>query len=305
MEKQTRYIRISVNRKRKDDITRTINIDREKGIKALYATNRRVVLEYIFLRSKWTLREAKRWVEQHKNNQESMKKIKGYVEKVDDKDRTLIGVASDETYDRHGDVLKQEGWDLDNFQKNPVLQWAHKPDVPAIGKIEDIKIQKGKLVFYAKFSKSTKLAKEVYELYKEGILKAFSVGYKEKEKDSKGETTLMELLEISCVNVGANPNALVLAKQKGLNTDLVSKPKKDSVAKIQEKIKDIDSKIENIDSNVKDLADGFKHLEPKKKQGRDERIKAQISEVLRTAQGVDKVNESQIKKLKDMLNEQR
>lgn len=347
VETTENYHRVPVKRKNKDDVIRTIDISKEEGIKALYAAKRKVILTYLFQKSKWTLKEAKRWVEQNKINQNYMKKkeghIKGYVKEVK-KDGTLTAViASDETKDRHGDVLKADGWKLENFKRNPVIQWAHDPTVPAIGKVEEIEVSKGKLMFKPRFAvKASKKAKEVYELYKEGILNAFSVGYRELERDAKGDTTEMELLEISAVNVPANPNALVLAKQKGLNTDLIEEPKDDEKEEsykcqcldcghkfTSEKhcreskcpecgstdvrranrpsaeayMEDIDKKLDKIENNVQDLADGFKHLEPKKKQGREERLEAEVSEVLRTAQGVDKVNESLIKKLKGLLNE--
>ncbi len=232
------------------------------------------------------------------------KKIKGYVEKNEDGVLT-VAVASSEKEDRHGDVLKSTGWDLENFKRNPVIQWAHDPTTPAIGKVEEIEVKDNKLYFKPKFAvKASKLAREVYELYKEGVLRAFSVGYRELERDSKGDTTGMELLEISSVNVPANPDALVMAKQKGLNTDLIEEPKEDKEEKEETKFySTINKRLDNIEQSMKDLADGFKHLEPKKKQGRKEQIKGEIADTLRAAQGVDKVNESLIKKLKGILNE--
>ena len=34
-------------------------------------------------------------------------------------------VASDESVDRYGDIIRASGWQLDNFRKNPVLLFAH------------------------------------------------------------------------------------------------------------------------------------------------------------------------------------
>jgi hypothetical protein len=40
-------------------------------------------------------------------------------------DGPITFVASDETEDRLGDVLRSEGWDLDGYRRNPVFLWAH------------------------------------------------------------------------------------------------------------------------------------------------------------------------------------
>jgi HK97 family phage prohead protease len=282
-----RHIRIPVRRKKKDDIIRTITISQEEGIKALYSANRKLVLTYIFIKSKgWTLEKAKRWVEQNKSNKESMEKQKfAYVEKTDGK---IKAVASDETEDRHGDVVKVSGWKVENFLKNPVLQWAHDPTTPAVGKAEDIKVEGKKLTFKPVFSKATQLAKDIKKLYEEGILKAFSVGYRELDRNDKAETVEQELLEISCVNVPSNPNALLMAKSKGLNTDLISDP--------YIKREDLDS----IKKDIKTLAKGMKIL-TKPEKGRDSEAKEDAKSDLQLLRSIDKQLEVVIKKKKNEI----
>ena len=39
-------------------------------------------------------------------------------------------VASDETEDRLGDVLRSDGWDLEAYRRNPVFLWAHDYTAP-------------------------------------------------------------------------------------------------------------------------------------------------------------------------------
>ncbi len=141
-----------------------------------------------------------------------MNKIKGYLEK---KENEIIGIASTEAVDRDGEVILQKGWDLENFKRNPVLLVGHNYQEFPIGKATDIRIEDGKLVFNAIFSKATEKAKEAYELVREGILNSFSVGFIPRDWDSKDSKiiTKAELLEISLVPVPANPEAIVLAKE--------------------------------------------------------------------------------------------
>ena len=135
----------------------------------------------------------------------------------DDEERTITAVASTEIVDRYGDIVVQDGWELENFKKNPVLVWNHDYSRPPLAEIKDIRIEDGKLVFSAKFPEKGvyDLADTVYELYKRGILKAFSVGFipKEYEPNDNGGYTYkkQELIEISAVTIPANPEALVMA----------------------------------------------------------------------------------------------
>jgi len=73
-EVTNKYIRIPVKKKLSSDKIRTISISATQGIKALYSINRKLILTYLFLRSKgWTMAKAKKWVKGHSKNK-SMKK---------------------------------------------------------------------------------------------------------------------------------------------------------------------------------------------------------------------------------------
>lgn len=142
---------------------------------------------------------------------------KAFVKSIDDSKRILVGVASTEVVDRYGDVVKQDGWELENFKKNPVMLWSHNYNEPPIAKIVNIEIRDGKLMFEAQFPEKglNELADKVFELYKAGFLNAFSIGFlpKEYEPNEHGGYTYTrnELLEISAVTVPANQEALSLA----------------------------------------------------------------------------------------------
>jgi HK97 family phage prohead protease len=182
--------------------------------------------------------------------------IKGYLEKSEGE---LVGIASTEHTDRHGEVIKQEGWDLKNFKKNPVLMLSHNYQELPIGKVTNIKVENKKLTFKAVFSEATQTAKEAYQLVQEGILKAFSVGFIPRQWDEKDQNTITEaeLLEISLVSIPANPHATVVAKS--LSTIKDNELAKDILKRwlIEEKIKNSASEVieENDQENGEEGAE--------------------------------------------------
>lgn len=144
--------------------------------------------------------------------------IKGLVKKVDDNDNSGIleaVIGSSNVVDRMGEVVDQDGLDLKNFKKNPVLLWAHNSGLgenrPPIGKV--IKtwlegVSKKKLMFKLEFDMEDEFAAMIYNKYKKGFLSAFSIGFQPLEM-VENTYTKSELLEISAVPVPANPEALV------------------------------------------------------------------------------------------------
>ncbi|MCL2478300.1 MAG: peptidase, partial [Treponema sp.] len=42
--------------------------------------------------------------------------------------------------DRFGERIDPAGWDFKRYMDNPVIEWAHRYDIPAIGKIEGLTI---------------------------------------------------------------------------------------------------------------------------------------------------------------------
>lgn len=131
----------------------------------------------------------------------------------------IIGSTTIE--DRAGESIDQNGWDLKNFKKNPVILPAHDYRQPAIGKATSIKIKEGNLVFRVQFpEEGVNPVADIYrKLYKGGFMNASSVGFIPKEwTDGDGKKapyrsyTKQELLELSLVSVPCNPEALVSSK---------------------------------------------------------------------------------------------
>ena len=110
------------------------------------------------------------------------------VKKVDKENASLHAIFSTQHEDRHGDKVIQEGWDLKNFKKNPVILNSHQyGDVTEIvGKGSKLKIDKGRLEGDIKFAvNENPKAKIIFDLFAGGYAKAVSVGFMVKEYDEK------------------------------------------------------------------------------------------------------------------------
>lgn len=133
---------------------------------------------------------------------------------IQQKEGKILGIASSAVEDRQGEIVNVDGWDLKNFKKAPRLLWAHDHTEPAIGKVtktwyEGVGKAK-KLMFEAIFQDVTEKARAIKQLVQDGFINTFSVGFKPLEIDGN-VITKSELLEISVVNVPANPEAMMLA----------------------------------------------------------------------------------------------
>jgi len=124
----------------------------------------------------------------------------------------IRGFASTADFDRAGDSISAEAWQkggLSNFEKNPIILFNHDYDKP-IGRATGLKAGPDGLELECKISKSAPA--NVAELVKDGVLGAFSVGFRVKDADYIKETDgLMikdaELFEVSVVSVPCNQSA--------------------------------------------------------------------------------------------------
>ena len=124
----------------------------------------------------------------------------------------IRGLASTNSIDRVGDVINHDAWTksggLDNFKNNPIILFNHNYDKP-IGKATAMDVTEKGLELGARISKS---AGEIKDLIKDGVLGAFSVGFRVKDADYNEETDGFEikdaeLFEVSVVSVPANQAA--------------------------------------------------------------------------------------------------
>lgn len=145
-------------------------------------------------------------------------------------------VASEESIDRMGDIIRVRGWELDNFRKNPVLLWGHKSEEPPIGGVNSIGIQGTKLIADVEFATKDQnpFADQIYQMVQAGYIRAVSVGFMPLEEPEirrgKGgeflgyEFTRQELHELSVVSVPAHQDALAYAKGLHFDTKRIFQP---------------------------------------------------------------------------------
>lgn len=130
---------------------------------------------------------------------------------TDDGGIDIKGSASTNGLDRAGDIIESDAWTkggLENFKNNPIILFNHNYDKP-IGRAKDLKVTDNGLEISAKISKA---AGDVTQLIKDGVLGAFSVGFKVKDADYMTETDGYkikdaELFEVSVVSVPCNQGA--------------------------------------------------------------------------------------------------
>lgn len=143
---------------------------------------------------------------------------------VDSAARRVTFIASDETVDRYGDIIRASGWELTNFIRNPVLLFGHKSGEPPIGTVPDVHVEGTRLIAVAEFASAelSPFAETIFRMVEAGIISAVSVGFlptaepnimRDAEDRFTGfEFIAQELLELSVVSVPANPAALALAR---------------------------------------------------------------------------------------------
>ena len=153
-------------------------------------------------------------------------------------ERTVRFTISKEVVDRDGDIIRADGIDLTNFNKNPVFLLCHDSHDLPVGKVKKVWVE-GKAVkadvYFPKLeelssdpalaSEKAKLSDFVFHCYKTGMLNAVSIGFipLEYEETKTGYDVIKwELLEFSAVPIPANQDAIAEAvKSFGLDESVV------------------------------------------------------------------------------------
>lgn len=123
----------------------------------------------------------------------------------------ISGYANTTTVDRVGDIIPMTAWNkaLENYLKNPIILTQHDHDEPC-GRMVDYKVDEKGLWVKARISAA---AEDTFNLVKDGILTAFSVGFTVKDAVYDAVTDLfiikeLELLEISVVSIPCNQESI-------------------------------------------------------------------------------------------------
>lgn len=149
----------------------------------------------------------------------------------------VVHYISTAALDRDHEIMKPSGAELRHYRKNPMVLWSHDPRDPdnIVGKNIWINMDQKGLVALTQFALAQEKAAKVYNLYRDGFLRAWSVGFtplkgKKPAKDEKftfimgdppkpGEVMYVHekwaLLEYSAVGVPSNPEALTEQVAKG------------------------------------------------------------------------------------------
>ena len=130
---------------------------------------------------------------------------------TDDGGVNIKGSASTNALDRAGDIIQPDAWTkggLENYKGNPIILFNHDYNKP-IGRATDLSVTDSGLDISAKISKA---AGDITQLVKDGVLGAFSVGFRCKDSEYMTETDGYkikdaELFEVSVVSVPCNQNA--------------------------------------------------------------------------------------------------
>ncbi len=151
-----------------------------------------------------------------------------FVKSIDEAKRQIEAVVSTADLDRYDEIMLPESFreTLDIYLKNPIVISSHQHRLETghssvVGQTIKAWIDAKGLHVVIWFAE-TELGNEFWYLYKNKFQRAFSVGFiplEWKDEVSDGGKrvrvhTKVELLEISCVPVPANRNALSKSKQR-------------------------------------------------------------------------------------------
>lgn len=149
----------------------------------------------------------------------------------------MRAVVSSEVLDRHGEQIDMKGMDIKKYMQNPIISYMHDHSEPSVGRTHKLtKTKDGQLIAVFEWAKDiNEKARVLYELYKEKFQFAFSIEFIPLEIDGV-KYTKSEMIGFAPVLVGANPEALLLAKNKGIDITLLGI---DNKREVKYKLEDI------------------------------------------------------------------
>jgi hypothetical protein len=151
---------------------------------------------------------------------------------VQPEQKVFLFTISDKSEDRHGDTVDPKGWETSDYEKNPVVLFAHDLASPPVMHTKAILKDADRLRAVAvslppDIEEAYPFAKTVSSMYEHGIMRMTSVGFRPLEWEvRKGfedawwppvDFKKQELTEYSVVPVGSNRNALLEAQAKSVD----------------------------------------------------------------------------------------
>lgn len=171
---------------------------------------------------------------------------------------TFRVIMTSDKKDRDGEIIRLDGWNFDNFMKNPVVIYGHNYYYleNVIGRVDKIYREGNTIVAEGRFASeaANPKAQMVRRLYDEKILQAVSVGFIVKGRDVQDDSiiTSAELLELSFVPIQSNPDAVDIMKA------LEALSVKDAPSGDEdEKDTDTDTDTDDVKGLLKTIAEGL------------------------------------------------
>ena len=136
------------------------------------------------------------------------------ITKVDKEKRMVYGWASTEDLDSDGEIIKASALEkaLPDYMKFPTIREMHQPK--AAGKTVSAEVRKNENGIKGLYIAAKIVTDEAWNLVKEGVYGAFSVGGNVIQK-AGNIINDMQLVEISLVDVPANPSAVIEVWKSG------------------------------------------------------------------------------------------
>lgn len=126
---------------------------------------------------------------------------------------------SNDSLNSYGTRILTDGMDISQFERNPVLLYMHQRGT-VVGQVKNIVKGKNEVTGVLVFDEATELSKQLKKQYEEGSMRMVSAGVSVLEWSEapehlvQGQTSptvaKSKLLEVSCVDVGANDDAIRL-----------------------------------------------------------------------------------------------
>ena len=195
---------------------------------------------------------------------------------INEQDHSINFIISTDKLDRHNEIVEVEAIEktVPQFADNPCCLACHLHRLitgtsPVIGSwdTETYKAKKHHSEMRLHFAVDTELGDNYWKLYSKRHMRAVSIGFipqewHEEKDEKKGRHwihTQIELVEISCVAVGANQGALAKLKEyygTAPEPDNKAGDFEQAIAKHFEALKDmLDERLANIESLITDGQD--------------------------------------------------
>jgi len=189
--------------------------------------------------------------------------IKAEIRAKSEGSRTVTFVASTYDKDRHGTILNQKNWNLDNFNANPIIGYQHNVYGEGSSPNPDDQLGYGRayidgdeLLIDITFEPAeiNPLAEKIFKKIQHGSLRAVSVGFVPlknedgkygEERDGAYHFFGQELLEVSVVNIPSNPKAL----KKSLD-EMTEEEMRNYIKSLNEEVQVIEEQKEEVENYI-------------------------------------------------------